>query len=74
MRRSITAWMCFAAAALGAAGAWAQQRMEILPLHHRTLEQVLPALRPLLEPGGVQSSGIVSGRRGIWLKVEEIGP
>ena len=53
MRRSITTWMCFAAAALGAAGAWAQQRMEILPLHHRTLEQVLPALRPLLEPGGV---------------------
>ena len=53
MRRSIAAWVCIAAVALGAAGAWAQQRMEIIPLRHRTLQQVLPALRPLLEPGGV---------------------
>jgi hypothetical protein len=53
MRRSVVAWSCVAAAVLGAASAWAQQRMEIIPLRHRTLQQVLPALRPLLEPGGV---------------------
>lgn len=55
LRRSIAAWMCVAAAALGAASAWAQQRMEIIPLRHRTVQQVLPALRPLLEPGGVMT-------------------
>ncbi len=31
----------------------AQGTLEIIPLQHRTAEQVLPALRPLLEPGGV---------------------
>lgn len=30
----------------------AQQALEIIPLRHRTVEQVLPALRLLLEPGG----------------------
>jgi len=30
--------------------AWAQ--LEIIPLRHRTVDQVIPALRPLLEPGG----------------------
>ena len=29
-----------------------QQSLEIIPLRHRTVEQVLPTLRPLLEPGG----------------------
>ena len=29
----------------------AQGSLEIIPLRHRTAEQVLPALRPLLEPG-----------------------
>ncbi len=29
--------------------------MEILPLRHRTVEQVLPVLRPLVEPGGALS-------------------
>lgn len=33
----------------------AQQEMEIIPLRHRPVEQVLPILRPLLEPGGVLS-------------------
>lgn len=33
----------------------AQQEMEIVPLRHRPVEQVLPILRPLLEPGGVLS-------------------
>ena len=38
--------------ALLAAGALAQGTLEIIPLRHRTVEQVLPVLRPLLEPGG----------------------
>ena len=39
--------------------AWAQQALEIIPLKHRTVEQVLPVLRPLLEPGAT-----LSGSRG----------
>jgi hypothetical protein len=38
---------------------WAQQALEIIPLRHRTAEQVLPALQPLLEPGAT-----LSGSRG----------
>lgn len=37
----------------------AQQALEIIPLRHRTVEQVLPALQPLLEPGAT-----LSGNRG----------
>jgi len=33
--------------------ALAQGSLEVIDLHHTTAEQVLPALRPLLEPGGV---------------------
>ena len=33
----------------------AQQEMEIIALRHRTLEQLLPTLQPLLEPGGTIS-------------------
>lgn len=49
------------AALLGAHfhAAFAQQALEIIPLRHRTAEQVLPALQPLLEPGGT-----LSGSRG----------
>ncbi len=36
----------------GAPAAHAQYALEILGLRHRTAEQVLPALRPLVEPGG----------------------
>lgn len=32
------------------------QALEIISLRHRTAEQVLPALRPLLEPGGTLSA------------------
>jgi hypothetical protein len=32
--------------------AYSQQALEIIPLRHRTVDQVVPALRPLLEPGG----------------------
>jgi type II secretory pathway component GspD/PulD (secretin) len=35
--------------------ALAQQEMEIIPLRHRTVEQVIPALQPFVEPGGVLS-------------------
>ena len=37
-----------------AAGGYAQG-LEIIPLRHRTVEQVLPVLRPLVEPGGTLS-------------------
>jgi hypothetical protein len=45
-----------AAIALQAAG---QGALEIIPLRHSTVEQVLPVLRPLLEPGGA-----LTGQRG----------
>lgn len=35
--------------------ALAQQAMEIIPLQHRTVEQVIPALQPFVEPGGALS-------------------
>jgi type II secretory pathway component GspD/PulD (secretin) len=35
--------------------AMAQYALEIIPLRHSTVEQVLPSLRPLLEPGGTLS-------------------
>lgn len=38
--------------ALVALQATSQQALEIIPLRHRTVDQVLPVLRPLLEPGG----------------------
>ena len=31
------------------------QALEIIPLRHRTVDQVLPVLRPLVEPGGTLS-------------------
>ena len=44
------------AAVLASLAALAQaQSLEIIPLRHRTPDQVLPALRPLLEPGGTLS-------------------
>lgn len=33
----------------------AQQEMEIIPLRYRTVEQVIPALQPFVEPGGALS-------------------
>jgi hypothetical protein len=44
---------------LCAAQAWAQGALEIIPLKHRTVEQVLPTLRTLLEPGAT-----ISGQSG----------
>jgi hypothetical protein len=40
---------------LAAAAAFAQDRLEVIPLRHATVEQVLPALRPLLAPGGAMT-------------------
>src|SRR5687768_18134582 len=47
------------ALAWGADASFAQQPLEIITLRHRTAEQVLPALQPLLEPGAT-----LSGSRG----------
>jgi type II secretory pathway component GspD/PulD (secretin) len=33
----------------------AQQEMEIIPLRHRTVDQVIPVLQPFVEPGGTLS-------------------
>jgi type II secretory pathway component GspD/PulD (secretin) len=35
--------------------AFAQGTLEVISLRHRTVDQVIPVLRPLLEPGGVLS-------------------
>jgi type II secretory pathway component GspD/PulD (secretin) len=45
----------FAVLLLAATGAQAQNALEIIALRHRTAEQVLPALQPLVEPGGTLS-------------------
>jgi len=37
---------------LFAVAALAQETLEVIPLKHRTADQVIPVLRPLLEPGG----------------------
>jgi hypothetical protein len=58
-RRNLVRLVLGAALLWGAAGAFAQQALEIITLRHRTVEQVLPALQPLLEPGGT-----LSGTRG----------
>lgn len=42
-----------------AAHAAGQHALEIIPLRHRTVDQVLPVLRPLLEPGAT-----LTGQRG----------
>lgn len=38
-----------------ASAALAQETLEVITLRHRTAEQVIPVLRPLLEPGGALS-------------------
>ena len=40
---------------LATTGAFAQGSLEVISLRHRTADQVIPVLRPLLEPGGVLS-------------------
>jgi type II/III secretion system protein len=60
MNRSHLVRSVLAMAAVCWAGAlFAQQALEIIPLRHRTVDQVLPVLQPLVEPGGT-----LSGNRG----------
>lgn len=51
----MTMRILFLLALLLAGPALAQQDVEIIPLRHQTLDRVLPALQPLLEPGGTLS-------------------
>ena len=53
----------------------AQGTLEVIPLRHRTVEQLLPVLRPLLEPGGALSgqSNQLSGRLGDWIELGGAG-
>lgn len=50
MRRLLILLFCCLAAPV-----LAQQEMEIIPLKYRTVDQLIPALRPLVEPGGALS-------------------
>ena len=50
MRRSLLFFVCCLPMF-----ALAQQEMEIIPLRHRTVDQVIPALQPFVEPGGALS-------------------
>ncbi|HEX5092947.1 MAG TPA: secretin N-terminal domain-containing protein [Burkholderiales bacterium] len=45
----------YALLVLTAGAAFAQDRLEVIPLRHATVEQVLPVLRPLLAPGGAMT-------------------
>lgn len=49
LRSSLLVFFCFPMFVL------AQQEMEIIPLRHRTVDQVIPALQPFVEPGGALS-------------------
>lgn len=53
MKRLLAALLCLTL--LSPLLAHAQQEMEVIPLRHRTVDQVLPTLRPLLEPGAALS-------------------
>lgn len=46
VRMLIVVWTLLALPAL------AQQELEVIPLRHQTVDQVLPVLQPLVEPGG----------------------
>lgn len=51
-RVKLTRYGLAAVLACAAVQGIAQPALEIIPLKHRTVDQVLPVLRPLLEPGG----------------------
>lgn len=51
MKRLVAVFLCLIFSSV----AHAQQELEVIPLRHRTLDQVLPVLRPLIEPGGTLS-------------------
>jgi type II secretory pathway component GspD/PulD (secretin) len=54
-RSTLVRLVVIAAGVLAGGVTFAQQALEIIPLRHRTAEQVLPALQPLVEPGGTLS-------------------
>lgn len=58
-RANLVRVMLVVLCALAPLAAGAQHALEIISLRYRTVEQVLPALRPLVEPGGT-----LSGSRG----------
>ena len=45
-------FLLFALSVLPALAVFAQGSLEVVPLQHRSAEQVIPILRPLLDPGG----------------------
>jgi Bacterial type II and III secretion system protein. len=49
------AWLMIALLALLSAGAAWAQSLETIELQHRTAEEIIPVLQPLLEPGGALS-------------------
>ncbi|MCM8594460.1 hypothetical protein [Accumulibacter sp.] len=51
---AVRRWLLALLVAFPLAG-FAEQEIEVIALRHRTLDQVLPALQPLLEPGGALS-------------------
>ncbi len=58
-RRAIVSWSLTASVLAGVAPTLAQApaaRLEIITLRHRSAEQIEPALRPLVEPGGALSA------------------
>lgn len=55
MTGNLLRWALAALLLVAAEGPLAQNALEIIGLRHRTAEQVLPALRPLLEPGATLS-------------------
>lgn len=69
MRRFLPVWLLAAASA-----GWAQGALEVITLRHRTAEQVIPVLQPLLEPGGALSSreSAATADRRIRVRVEEL--
>lgn len=54
-RLRVLSWLVLLLAALAAAVPARAAELEILTLRHRTVDQVLPTLQPLLEPGGALS-------------------
>jgi type II secretory pathway component GspD/PulD (secretin) len=58
-RSDLLRFVLAAGLATVAAAAVAQHALEIIPLRYRTVDQVLPVLQPLVEPGGT-----LSGSRG----------
>lgn len=64
---SLVRYVFFVMATVVASQASSQGALEIIPLRHRTADQVLPALRPLMEPGATLT-GPSRAAISVWLK------